>query len=218
MKTLNLVLLALAAGPLAAQVAEAPLLDEAAFRKQVQDGLPGPISAAVSHFARLKEEVAIPILVDAIKARSAGAGPQNEDEAHFFVHVAFDLISYWATPRSIDATADLCSVDQKDCRWMVERVLAGGVGKDRPYTTAYEVIERHPELTGLVIPWAQRRLSFPHEELLFARDVVMREREGHPVADNDPIRSRLPAATQELIRNAIEQARREPPPTGPIIH
>jgi len=90
--------------------------------------------------------------------------------------------------------------------------------KERPYTTAYEAIERHPELTGLVIPWAQRRLSFPHEELNFARDVVMREREGHPVADNDPIRSRLPAATQELIRNAIEQARREPPPTGPIIH
>jgi len=126
MKTLNLVLLALAAGPLAAQVAEAPLLDEAAFRKQVQDGLPGPISAAVKQFARLKEEVAIPILVDAIKARLADTDPKNEKEMHWFVLVAFDLIGYWATPRAIDATADLCSVDQKDCRLMVERVLGGG--------------------------------------------------------------------------------------------
>ena len=217
MKTLHFVLLALVAGPVAAQVAEEPPLDEAAFRKQVQDGLPGPISSAVTKFAWRREEVAIPILTEAIKARLADTGRQNEEEVHAFVLVAFDLIGYWATPRAIEATADLCSIDQKDCPWMVQIVLWGGEVKNRTFTTAYEIIERHPELAGLVIPWAQRRLSVPHEELVFARDVVRREREGHPPDDNDPIRSGLPAERLELIRKAIEEARRIPPRAAPSI-
>src|SRR3954468_19724131 len=112
---------------------------------------------------------------------------------------AFELIVYWATPRAIEATADLCSVDRKDCRWMVERLLGGGVGQGRPYVTAYRVIEGHAELTGWVIPWVERRLVDSLQQLLFARELLVREKEGHPLDGDDPIRSRLPAATRELI-------------------
>jgi hypothetical protein len=218
MKNLHIALLALIAGPLAAQVAEESPLDVAAFRKQVQDGLPEPIGTAVKQFARRKEDLAIPILTEAIRARLADTGRESEKEVHWFVVKAFGLISYWATPRAIEATADLCSADQKDCPWMVLRVLGGGDVWGRPYTTAYEIIERHPELTGLVVPWAQRRLVYPHEELTFARDVVRREREGHPLDDDDPIRSGLPAATRELLRKAVEKARTVPPPAAPTAH
>jgi hypothetical protein len=203
-------LLVFAAGLLAGQASKSgqPPLDEAGFRKAVQDGLPAPDNLAMI-YALNHEEITTPILVAAIKEKLGEKRDKDEPQRKLFIWEASAIITYNGTQRAIDAVADLCSIDQADCPKFVNRLLGGGRVQERPYATAYDVAEQHPELRELVLAWVKRGLAIPAEAGFFADDVLTREKAGRPFSDNDVIMSGLSAETRERVHKAVEKARKE---------
>jgi hypothetical protein len=183
-------------------------LDEAGFRKAVQDGLPVPDNLA-GLFALNHEEIAIPILVDAIKATQADNRTENERPKKLFIREAATLITYRATQRAIDAVAGLCARDQNDCAEFVSLLFAGGRNEEHPYATAYQVVEQYPNLREFMLVPVKEALRVPEEARFFADDVLEREKAGHRFSDNDAIMSGLPAEMRERIHKAVEKARKD---------
>ena len=130
-------------------------MDEIGFRSAVLNGLPFPTGLAAG-FALNHEEIAIPILVDAIKVKLTDAHAESDKSIHRFIQVAAKMVMYNGSQRAIDAAADLCSIDQKDCPWLVTMLLDGARTRQHPYATAYDIVEQYPNLLDLVVPWVER--------------------------------------------------------------
>jgi hypothetical protein len=183
-------------------------MDEAGFRKAVQDGLPAPDNLA-GLFALNHEDIAIPILVDAIKATVADNRAGNDRQKKLFIREAATLITYRASQRAIDAVAGLCAFSQKDCPEFVSMLFGGGRNEEHPYATAYQVVEQYPSLREFMLVRVKEALSVPEEARSFADDVLEREKAGHRLSDNDAIMSGLTVEMRERIHKAVEKARKE---------
>jgi hypothetical protein len=205
----TLILYTAAAVCLIAQASKSnrPPSDEAGFRKAVLDGLPSSTDRAAG-FAHNHEEVAIPILMEAIKARIIALQAVDEKDPDRFLWVAVQMITYNGSQRAIDAVAELCSIDQKDCHWMVTDVLAGGRTQHHPYATACDVAEQHPKFLDFVAPFVERGLSFS-EETLFAQELLKREKAGRPIQNAEPLLSRLSREARWRLDWDLQTARNE---------
>ena len=119
-----------------------------------------------------------------------------------------DMATYNADRRAVDAVADLCGVDQGSCPWMVNMVLNSGTARQHPIVTAYDVVERYPNLRKLVLPWIEERTTkYPLVATRFARELLRREKAGHPIDGSDAVISGLSPAAKEVIVQAVEQER-----------
>lgn len=161
-----------------------------------------------SLFAIAHEDIAIPVLVNAVKAKLRATQNSNDKRTSSFLRVAVDYATYNATRRAVDAVADLCSVSQADCPWMVTKVLDAGTGQQHPYATAYDVVERYPNLRKLVLPWVEEVTT--EAQLMatrFAQELLRREKAGHGIGENDAILSGLSPATRDVVNKAVVRER-----------
>jgi hypothetical protein len=150
------------------------------------------------------DEVALPLLVDAIKANLAGT---SGDEG--FLRKATALIVYAANQRALDAVANLYGTDRVRFAPLVGRLFDHAVNREREYDLAYYAIEQYPALRELVIRWVTASLELPQSDIAFAREVTRREKAGSPVSDKDSILTRLPVATRERIAIAVEKVKED---------
>jgi len=177
------------------------VFDKAAFRKAVEDGLPTDPRDLAVRYAVSHEEIAIPILVAAIKEKL------NDRQAERFNLVAIDWATYNASERAADAVADLCAADVKRCPLLVKKLLNHGAARDRQYEIAYYTVERYPILMEPVATWVADSMKFSTAARDFAREVLKREKAGHPIRDNDQLLTRIPSEARERVKQAVETAR-----------
>jgi hypothetical protein len=184
-------------------------IDEAGFRRAVQAGLPYPETLA-GVFAIENEDIAIPILVDAVKAKWRDEASRNAKATVKFTLEAVDLITYNANPRAVDAVAELCQLERQHCEWMVKQLLTHGTAQQHPFSTAYDIVERRSELSQFVLPWVEEKTT--NDSLMatrLARELLNREMTGRPISDNDIILQALQPATRRVIDQAILSERIE---------
>lgn len=177
--------------------------DEAAFRKAVNDGLPTDHGERTVRYILSHEDIAIPILVEAIKAKL------NDKQSEQFVERAIDWGTYSASERAADAVADLCATDDKRCPSFVKTLLNQAAARYRRYEISYYTVERYPNLLDVVAPLTVDSMKWSTSARDFARELVKREKAGHPLRDDDPLLSRLPAEARERVNRAIATARDE---------
>jgi hypothetical protein len=208
-RTNLLVMVAVCATILAAQVTPEPRANtvpygEAEFRKAVQDGLPvDPLDRAVRYVIG-NEEIAIPILMAEIRTKL------NDPRDSLFVFFAADLATHRPNQRSIDAAAELYRMDPKRFSYLVEHVLNNGVSFQREFEFAYYTVEHHPNLQEPVMKWLKHTLQLSMMDERFAKELLKREKAGHPYWVDDPLLSRLPDETRKHIEQVVSRVRFEP--------
>lgn len=183
--------------------ADAPQDPEVEFSSAVRDGLPPAEAHAASAFVLSHEEIAIPLLLRQVKAKL------EDKDAEEFVTRATGLIAYAASNRAIDAIAELCSIDEQRFGPLVKRLLNHAINREREYEVASFGFEKYPGLREIVGSWVEDSLHFPLSDLAFAKEVLRREKAGHPISEEDALMVKLPAATRNRINLAVERARTE---------
>jgi hypothetical protein len=178
-----------------------PEYGETAFRLAIQSGQISDPRGNVEAFALSHEDIAVPILLAAIKSKL------DDPTADNFIYIAANLAVYKANERAVDTVAGLYSVDQKRFGWLVQHVLYGAFSRGRGYYLARYAFDHYPEIRGLVIDWVGQALKFQATDLRLAQEMLKREKPGYPVDQNDPLLSRLPVAAQEQIKRAIAKER-----------
>jgi hypothetical protein len=159
-------------------------------------------------FAIAHEDIAAPILLNAVKAKLQAGVPPSDRRTHEFLWQAVDLITYNASSRGVDAVAGLCAADQTDCPWMVTKLLNHGTVQRHPFATAYDAVERYPGLRKLVLPWVEETtIKDPSMATLVAQELLNREKEGHAISDKDAITSGLSPAARDAIDQAVGKER-----------
>jgi hypothetical protein len=184
-----------------------------AIRRWSEGQTPGatqPADDRATRFAVGHEEVAIPVLVDAVKARLGTKEIVNVKQAEFFVMAAVDLITYNATQRAIDAVQELCRVDAGRCPSFIGQLLGHATSQLHPFRTAYGIVECYPQLREHVTSWVEEQTTkFPSTVTALAQELLKREKEGHLLNDNDSILSGLRPATRHSIDLAVVTERLE---------
>jgi hypothetical protein len=147
--------------------------------------------------------------VEAIKTKLADPPGENEKAKNRFLWIAVDMVTHNGSQRAIAAVADLCSIDEKDCPWMVKALLdSGGAKSLHRFETVCNVIEGYPSLMDFVAPWVERAMSYS-EERRFAQELRKREKAGHSMESYVPLWSRLSIQTRDRVAQAVETERRE---------
>jgi hypothetical protein len=211
----RLVFLTLAAAFLSIPVRGAVEPTEAEFRAAVQRWSEGSRSqqtraadSRASAFAIKHEDIAIPILVNAVKAKLRAGQSPNDKQIHYFMWAAVELATYNAGHRAADAVADLCAVGEASCSWMVELLLNQGTAQQHPFGTAYDVVERYPGLRGFVLPWIEEKTTKDSSMAMrFAQELLKRQKEGHRISENDALLSGLSPSARNVIGRAVETER-----------
>ena len=215
MLTRYFVLFAFAVSSLAGQAMKHPEPSEAECRSAVQRWSAGLRSeetmtadSRASVFAIAHEDIAIPILVNAIKAKLRDKQTLNDKWKQKFMSAEVDMATYNANRRAVDAVAELCAVDQESCPWMINKLLNAGTAQRHPLATAYEAVERYPGLRGLVLLWIEQKAA-KDMAARFAQELLAREKAEHSISGKDVIISGLQPEAREIVRRAIEKERLE---------
>lgn len=166
-----------------------------------------PADDRASRFAIAHEDLAIPILMNAVEAKLGDKEGLKDKRTEYFILVAVDLITYNATPRAVDAVAELCLIDAERCPRLVTKLLNKGTVQNHPFATAYDVVERFPGLREHVLPWVEERTTKMAQML--ARELLKREKAGHPANESDVILSGLTPAAREAVGRALLRERTE---------
>jgi hypothetical protein len=176
---------------------------EAAFQTTVRGGLRPADTYSASVFVLNHEDIAIPVLLQAIREN---LGNKNTQE---FVSRAAELVAYAASNRGMDAVAELCSLDPKRFTPLIERLLNHAINRNREYEIVYHAIDTDPNIRDAVVRWLEESLTFPQADVALARELLRREKAGHSISDNDAVMASLPMATRERVLRAVEKARND---------
>ena len=103
--------------------------------------------------------------------------------------------------------ADLCAVDEKRCPSLVQKLLNHAAARDKQYEIAYYTVDGYPNLLDPVATWVVDSMTGSVSDRYLARELLRREKAGHPIRDDDPLLSRLPSEARERVNRAIESAR-----------
>src|SRR5215831_12178371 len=103
-------------------------------------------------FAIRHEDVAIPMLLDAIKAKLRDKQTMNDKRTQHFIHGVVHLATYNAGQRAVDAAAEVCVLDERLCASVIDTLLDNGAAQRHPLITAYEAVGRYPNLRTFVLP------------------------------------------------------------------
>jgi hypothetical protein len=174
---------------------------EAEFQTTVRGGLRPADAYFASVFVLNHEDIAIPMLLQAIREN---LGNKNTQEV---VSRAAELIAYAASNRGMDAVAELCSLDPKWFTPLIERLLNHAINRNREYGIVYHAIDADPNIRDAVVRWLEESLTFPQADVALAREILRREDAGHSISDNDAVMALLPMATRERVLRAVEKAR-----------
>ena len=213
-------------GLLLGQSGSRPPLSEAEFRAVVQRLVTDEriIDDRVTEFAVQHDDVAVPILVEGIKARwakrSAGdaAVPILSDDVHWnpaprtnradkqAVGTIFTLMSL-ATDRaeepSVDAVGDLCSEYPTDCRFFVHQLLMSATVRQHYFTTASELARQYPGLREMVVGYVEARLKNGNA-YGYAQELLERVARGDKI-ESDVILIRLAPPTRDRVMRALDR-------------
>jgi hypothetical protein len=176
--------------------------NESVFRMGVGDGLPNEQMNGATLFVLNHDQIALPLLVDAIKGNLNGTAV---DEG--FLRKATALIVYAANRHAFDAVAELYGMDRDRFAPLVGRLLDHAVNREREYDLAYYAIEQYPAFRELVVRWVTASLELPHSDIVFAQEVLRREKAGIAVSEKGSLLTRLPVAARERIVRAVERLR-----------
>jgi hypothetical protein len=218
-------------GLLLGQRESRPPLSEAEFRAVVQNLVAGHgvIDIRISEFALRHDNVAVPILVEGIRARWAmrpaedAAVPILRDEIRWnpvnrpnatdrqavgIVTELLDLATLLAEKPAVGAVGRLCSEYRTDCRFFVMQLLMNAGARGHLYTTADELVREYPGVADVTIAYVEAGLKNGGAENLYARELLQRVAKGDKI-ESELVLPRLAPATRQKVMGAVDYLKRD---------
>ena len=217
-------------GLLLGQMGARPPLSEAEFRASVQRLLadePTHEYGRMSEFVQRHGEVAVPILVGAIRARWArrpiedatipilltgGAKrgvterPNKADgKAVGTIIELVDLATRLAEQHAIDAVGQLCSEYPAGCRCFIDQLFLNANSQQHFFTTASELARQYPELGDMTV--ADVEAALKSNGYGYAQELQERISNGDKI-ESDVILPRLTQASREKVMRALDSLNR----------
>ena len=149
------------------------------------------------------EDAAIPIMVDQVKWEVAKRPDKDDGRAVGTILELVDLATRRAEQPAIDAVGHLCSGYPAGCRCFVYQLLLNARSTEHYFTTASELVRQYPTLGDMTVGYVEFALKSGGGPTDYAQELRERVEKGDKI-ESDVILPRLAPVSREKVMRALD--------------